>query len=282
MNKSTKSKVKTKYILWILTGVCILLITATLLNRNISNSIRNIASYAVTPVQKGINSIGLWFTSKTDQLKELDQVMNENEELKQKLEELNEENVRLVQDKDELNRLRELFELDNTYSSYEKTGARIIAKENGNWFTSFRIDKGKNSGFSVDMNVIASGGLVGIITEVGDNYSIVKSIIDDGYNVGGKSASTSDLCIVEGDLKLMEQSLLRISNISKNALVKEGDMILTSPTSDKYLPGILVGYVTELKDDANDLTRSGYLMPVVDFEHLEEVLVIKQLKNTAE
>jgi len=282
MKKPIDFKIKTKYVLWSLTGICVILIALSLLNPSINSGIKNAVSYVITPVQKGINSMGLWFTDKTDRLKELDQVMKENDELKLKIDELTEENSMLAQNKYELERLRDLLELDNAYPDYDKTAAHIIAKDNGNWFDSFTIDKGTNAGFAVDMNVIANGGLVGIITEVGTNYSKVKSIIFDGYNVSGKSASSSDRCIVEGDLKLIDSGLLRISNISMNSTVKVGDMILTSPISTKYLPGILIGYVTELNNDANDLTKSGYLIPVVDFEHLEEVLVIKELKKTEE
>ena len=59
-------------------------------------------------------------------------------------------------------------------------------------------------------------------------------------------------------------------------------MLLTSYISDKYLPGILIGYITNITDDGNKLTKSGYLMPVVDFSQIEEVLVITQLKETVE
>ena len=132
------------------------------------------------------------------------------------------------------------------------------------------------------MNVIADGGLVGIVTEVGDNYSKVTTIISDGINVSAKFEKTSDICIVEGDLKLIDTGVIKVSNIKKEADVETGDMLLTSYISDKYVPGILIGYITEIKDDSNNLTKSGYLTPVVDFAHLEEVLVITQLKENGQ
>ena len=63
-------------------------------------------------------------------------------------------------------------------------------------------------------------------------------------------------------------------------VVSVGDKIVTSNISDKYLPGILIGYITEINIDANNLSKSGYLKPVVDFEHLSEVLVIMQQKQS--
>ena len=55
--------------------------------------------------------------------------------------------------------------------------------------------------------------------------------------------------------------------------------MVTSNISEKYLPGILIGYISELNNDANNLTKSGQITPVVDFEHLQEVLVILERKE---
>ena len=87
--------------------------------------------------------------------------------------------------------------------------------------------------------------------------------------------------IVTGDLILMAENSIRFGQLvdSKN-LVAEGDKIVTSNISDKYLPNILIGYINKINMDSNNLTKSGYLTPAVDFEHLEEVLVITDTKQT--
>ena len=54
--------------------------------------------------------------------------------------------------------------------------------------------------------------------------------------------------------------------------------MVTSNISSKYVEGLLIGYVKEVTTDPNSLTKSGYLIPVVDFEHLQEVLVILDKK----
>ena len=78
----------------------------------------------------------------------------------------------------------------------------------------------------------------------------------------------------------MNDGVLKVFNINKNAQVTNGDMIVTSNISSKFLPGILIGYVKDIEEDANNLTKSAYLTPVVDFAHLDIVLVIKQQKFT--
>ena len=54
---------------------------------------------------------------------------------------------------------------------------------------------------------------------------------------------------------------------------------MTSQISDKYLPGLLIGYVESIRWDNNNLTKSGELTPVVDFQHLSVVLVITDQKD---
>ena len=157
----------------------------------------------------------------------------------------------------------------------------LFRSNNGsNWFSSFVIDKGENDGIKTDMNVMAGSGLVGIVTKTGPNWAEVRSIIDDASNISAMALSTSDICIVRGDLTLMKDGRIKFEKLPKSDVeIEVGEQIVTSYTSSKYVQGILIGYISEINDDANNLTRSGYLTPVVDFEHLQEVLVITQRKS---
>ena len=189
------------------------------------------------------------------------------------------ENTRLQSDSYELSRLRKLYELNQTYGQYRMTGARVIAKDTGNWFHVFRIDKGARDGIKPDMNVVGDGGLIGIVTDVGDNYATVRSIIDDVSRVSAMAIQSNDTCIVSGNLQLYANGKLKISDITDTADIKDGDAIVTSTVSSKFLPGILIGYAGDLKTDPDRLTRSGTLVPVADFETIQEVLVILDLKS---
>ena len=282
LKKHTKHTIPAKYILTFLSCGCALLIIVSFISEPFGNTIKNSAAQIVVPVQKGMNHVGLWLADKSDTIKEYAKLQDENKELKQKLADIQSQNSILIQQQSELEKLRELYQLDDIYSDYPKVAARVISMQPDNWFSEFTIDKGSEDGIEVDMNVLADAGLVGRVTYVGKNYSKVTTIINDNSNVSAKSASTSDNCIVSGDLELMNEGYIRVSGISKDAGIKDGDMLLTSYISDKYLPGILIGYITNITDDGNKLTKSGYLMPVVDFSQIEEVLVITQLKETVE
>lgn len=280
MKRKTRFSLPSKYVLLIVTFICAAAVIITYTTNSSAGPLKFISGYTLVPIQNGINDIGLWFSDKADSLKKLKSVMEENEELKAQVAELSMENNMLQQDKYELDRLRELYGLDQKYPSYKKVAARITGKDPGNWFSTFIIDKGSNDGLAADMNVIAGSGLVGIITEVGPNWSSVRSIIDDSSNVSAMVLSTSDTCIVAGDLLLMGEGQIRFRQLSDRAgAVAVGDKIVTSHISSKFLQGILIGYVSEITTDANNITKSGKITPVVDFQHLQEVLVITDLKE---
>ncbi|HKM33253.1 MAG TPA: rod shape-determining protein MreC [Lachnospiraceae bacterium] len=242
-----------------------------------------VAGYVIIPFQRGISDVGGWLSKRSEELIQIRSLIEENENLKTQVDELTIENIQLQQDKYELNSLQSLYKLDQQYSDYEKVGARIIARDSGNWYHSFTIDKGYNDGLMVDMNVIADGGLVGRIISVGPNWAKVSSIISDNCNVTGKVLATGDNLTVSGDLEMMQKGMIRFSQLLDSAqAVTNGNKIVTSDISDKYLPNILIGYINELTLDANKLTKSGTLTPAVDFEHLGEVLVILKMKQTVE
>ncbi|MGN0431067.1 MAG: rod shape-determining protein MreC [Lachnospiraceae bacterium] len=284
--KGEKFTIPSKYLLFTLTVLCTLMMLLTFNTNIFSGPLNTVVGYVVVPFQKGISSVGSWLSTRSEELVQIRALLEENEELKRRISELTMENTQLQQNQYELNTLRDLYQLDGQYAEYEKTGARIIARDAGNWYHSFTIDKGEEDGIAVDMNVIAggeSGGLVGRVVSVGPNWAKVVSVISDNSNVSGQMLATGDKLIVSGDLEMMQNGEIRFSQLLDSAdVVAVGDKIVTSDISDKYLPGILIGYIGEINLDSNKLTKSGTVIPAVDFEHLDEVLVILELKQMPE
>lgn len=271
--------INTKVLIFVLTVFCVFSIILSSIFSNYSKPAKIVSGAIVVPLQDGMNGIGKWFTNKADYFNSVKKLTKKNKELESQVNELTEENSLLAQNKYELERLRDLYQLDQDYSSYEKIAANVIGKDSGNWFDIFTINKGSKDGIKKDMNVISGGGLVGIVTDVGKDYAKVRAIIDDESSVSVSFANTSDTGIVSGDLKLMGDGVMNVTEVLKDAKVTEGDMVVTSKISDKFVPGILVGYVTNIKLDSSELTQSGQIIPVVDFKHIDEVLVITQLKD---
>lgn len=282
MKRRGKSSFPSKYVLLLLTVICIMLLFAGYATGYAGEPIRTICNYVFVPMQKGLDYVGESISINSDDTKTKEQLIAENEQLQEQIDELSTQltNTRLQQS--ELDTLRELYDLDQTYADYKTTGAHVIGKGTSNWFNTFTIDKGSKDGIKVDMNVIAGSGLVGIVTDVGKNYAVVRAIIDDTSNVSGMILSNNDNCIVSGNLKSMtESNMITFSNLEDSEdKVSTGDSVVTSNISDKYLSGLLIGYVTDITEDNNNLTKSGEITPVVDFKHLQDVLVITQLKET--
>ena len=281
--KGERFTLPSKYLLLFLTILCTGMMLVTFGTDVFNRPLNTAVGYVIVPFQQGISKTGIWLTSRSEELVQIRTLLEENARLREEIAALTEENTILQQDKYELNRMRELVALDEQYGEYDKVGARIIARDFGNWYSSFIIDKGTEDGLAVDMNVIAGGGLVGRVTSVGPNWSRVTSIISDNSNVSGMTLSTEDNLMVRGDLQLMADNCITFSQLvdSQNKVV-EGDKVVTSDISDKFLPNILIGYINTIDKDPNNLTKSGLITPAVDFEHLSEVLVITDLKQTVE
>ena len=283
--RNTKKKqIETKHMLLILSITCVVGIFAGLIFNIKGGPLNTIAGYIFVPMQQGINNTGAWIFDFANDFRTLSDVLEENKELKAKIEELEKQISDNKQDQYELENLRELFELDEKYPDYEKVAASVIAKNSGNWFSTFTINRGSKDGIEVGMNVLAGSGLVGIVVDVGENYAKVRSIIDDSSNVSAMVATTGDNFNVSGNLQSMnESSVIHFSGLKdeKNQ-AKVGDPVITSYVSDRYQQGILIGYIASIEKNSNNLTKTGTITPVVDFEHLEEVLVITKIKETGQ
>ena len=279
MKKKNQMSHTNRYILLGLSIFCVLMMVLSSFSDKVGGPFKTVANVTVIPLQQGMNQIGGWMGDMKDNFSTMKQLKSENKKLREQVDALTTENNYLQEERYEFERLQELYKLDQNYAEYEKTAAHVIGKDAGNWFGTFTIDKGSKDGIEVNMNVLAGSGLVGIVTDVGPTWAKVRSIIDDSSNISAMAISTSDTCIVSGDMALMGTGQIAFSQMENNDnVVAVGDQIVTSYISDKYLQGILIGSVSEVYVDSNNLTRSGYITPAVDFKNIQEVLVITTTK----
>ena len=238
-----------KMLLIFLTALCVLLLSVSVIFKEVTKPFGNIVATVVIPMQDGINSVGVWVSDRFTSRKTMEE-------------------------------LQELFALQQEYASYKTVGARVISNGSGNWYENFIINKGSSDGITENMNVLADNGLVGIVTDVGRNYAKVQSIISDGSSVSAMSTTSSDNCVVQGNSETMNRDgNIDVAYISKDATMKAGDELVTSNISSRYLPGLRIGTVSDITMDSSNLTQSAKVTPVVDFQHIDEVLVITQLKK---
>lgn len=280
--RSKKKRLSSKHVLMILSGICVVAIFVSLVFNISGGPLNTVAGYVFVPMQRGINKAGSYLSGKANDFKTLGVVLKENKELQKQVDELTEQLNHSKLEQYELDNYRELLDLDDKYAEYDKVAANVIAMDGTNWFTIFTIDKGSKQGIKKGMNVIAGSGLVGIVTDVGPNFAKVRSIIDDSSNVSSMVLTTKDNFNVSGSLMTMNKDkLLPFTELrDEDDKVKVGDPVVTSHVSDQYQEGILIGYINTVEANPNNLTKSGTITPVVDFQHLREVLIITEIKDT--
>ena len=262
--KNLKKKVririhlKSKHLLVIMTIFCASCIVATFASGVTTVPLQEAAGIIIVPFENSINHISSVFSGISDRMKDKEEILAENKKLQSQVDSLTEQNNKLIQDQTELVRLEQLYDLDQQYTEYPKVAARIISKDPGNWYDTFMINKGTSDGIRIDNNVIAGKGLVGIVTEVGAHWATVRSIIDDSSNV-----------------ELIDEGKLSFSQLyDQDNKVTVGERIVTSNISEKYVEGLFIGYISEISQDSNNLTKNGTIVTPVDFAHLKDVLVI--------
>ena len=279
--KNLKKKVhfrinlKSKHLLVIMSIFCVSCIAATFSSGVTTAPLQDAAGILIVPFENSINRISSVLKGMQDRMRDKEEILSENENLKAQIDSLTEQNNKLIQDQTEYVRLQQMYNLDQQYTEYPKIAAEIISKDPGNWYDTFMINRGSADGIRVDNNVLADKGLVGIVTEVGTHWATVRSIIDDSSNVSAMTVSTQDNCVVEGDLELIDEGKLSFSQLyDQNNKVTVGERIVTSNISEKYVEGLFIGYVSEVEQNSNNLTKTGTIVTPVDFQHLKNVLVI--------
>lgn len=278
MDFHDKKVIPPKYIYLFMAFICFVLLFFSVIFESRFSPLKAVTSAVITPMQSGVNEVGSSIYNSVSNQKEKNALIEENKKLTEQLAEYSAQIKVYEQENYELKRLQELLNLKEQYVDYNTIGARVIATDSTNWFYTFVIDKGSEDGVKVGCNILAGNGLAGIVTEAGSNYAKVRSIIDDNSNVSANISGTETLCTVSGDLSLMKEGYINVGYINKMDTIEEGAELVTSHVSDKFLPGLLIGYITDVQMDANNLTKSAKCIPVVDFNNLQEVLVILDLK----
>ncbi|MHC1747558.1 MAG: rod shape-determining protein MreC [Cellulosilyticaceae bacterium] len=273
MKLANKIKIKKKHLITV--GVIVIgITTAIIVGKNYNMGLLSVAVDTVTyPFEKSINFVSGKLGNVSKYFANVKGLALESEKLKEDNDRLLYENTILQQYKAENEQLKGLLEISQRYSDYPSKGANIISNESSNWYKEFSIDKGSKDGLKINDVILASGGLVGHVTNVQPLSSTVIGIIDDRSSVPAKVVRTGDVGIVRGDIELMNKGMVKLELDIESEVVK-GDQIITSHLSEIYPTGVPIGIVEEVTTGKNGLIQYAYIKPFVDFKHLEDVLVV--------
>lgn len=238
-------------------------------------------NYVLYPFEKGIYLVTDTISGICERFQKVNELIVENEALKEEVVELRAKQELADRISDDLERLRSALDMKEVYADYEGIGANVIARDYGNWNKVYRIDVGTNKNVKDKSVVLADGGLVGHVEEPDNTSSKVITLIDSRSYVSVEVSRTGDVGMLRGDIELANDGLCLLE-INGEAEIVKNDQIITSYLSDVYPPGILVGKVEEVQVNSNDLVTYAWIRPVVDFDHLKQVLVINSKEEQEE
>lgn len=265
---------KYKRSIFILIVIALIATIAITQNNRSPVFINNIVSYITAPFQKIFVGLEDWAFGKINNIKNRDEMAMENDTLKEENELLKIKLNRLEMIEKENEAYKALLELSGKYPELNVIGAEVIGYNSNNWSRTFIIDKGTKHGLKENMVVLSGGGLCGKITKTFYNSSLVTPIIDDSVSVGAETKRWGNTGFIRGDIKLSEQGLVLMNNIDIEAEILVNDEIVTSNLGEIYPPGIVIGHVTEVKEDGIDSAKYAYVKPVAQFSNLKTVLVV--------
>ena len=235
----------------------------------------NVLGVLSTPFRSGIAAVADWVEDRYDYAFRYDELQAENAALRERVAEL-EEAAREGQDAlRENERLEELLGLAEERPELRFEDAQVTQRTTSNWESNLTIDKGAGDGVAVDDCVIDQyGNLVGVVEQVGSNWSLVATVLDPDVELGGRVARTDDDAVLEGDFALMLEGLLKLSYLPENTQLVSGDQVVTSGLGEVYPAGLVVGSVTGLFTEADGLNRYAQVRPAADIAGVRYVYVI--------
>lgn len=241
-----------------------------------ANPLSNALGVITTPIRNGVNSFVGWAEGVYNYSFRYDELQAENDRLRQQIAKLEEQARQGSADSKENERLRELLGLREKRRDFEFESATITARSSSNWASTLILSKGAGQGVEHgDCVVDAAGNLVGVIDEVGANYSVMITVVDANLEMGGILARTDSAAILEGDFTLMSEGRLKLTYLPENTELITGDLVLTSGKGGAYPAGLVVGTIESLHTDASGMTRYAVLTPQTDLASLIEVFIIK-------
>ncbi len=265
-------------LLILIAAILLALVTAvvSMLLGGVANPFANVIGVITTPVRNGINAVTGWVEEKYTDAFELEQIKEENQELKRRVAELEAKEREYEEAIQENERLYNLLELTPKNRSFDKEAAMVTARSTSNWESTLTLSKGSGQGIAVDDCVVDEyWNLVGVVAEVGENWCTVRTLIDAGTQMGGQLVRTGGSAILEGELALMGEGKLKLTFLPENTQLISGDLVSTSGLGGVYPSGIVAGHVEEVRTDVSGMTDYAVIVPETDLSSLKQVFVIK-------
>lgn len=237
---------------------------------------QNVTGIVKAPMQKVLSSTVNWFDSIYGYLYEYDSLLAENESLRTQLAEAQQSARDGIAASEENTRLRELLNLREKHADYVMESCKVVLWSTSNWSSSFTISKGRSSGIEEGDPVVTEyGAVVGQVTELGETWATVSTLIDVDMSVGGFAGDTGTSGLVIGEYALMKKKTAKLTYLADGAQIFVGDEVLTSGSGGAFPAGLVIGTITAVQSEAGGQIEYGIISPQCEFDSLVQVFVIK-------
>ncbi|MBO5129313.1 MAG: rod shape-determining protein MreC [Oscillospiraceae bacterium] len=235
---------------------------------------------ALAPFRAGANAL----TSSAEQfysyMFRYETLAAENEALKAQIAEMEDTARRADATARDNERLRQQMGLLSYNEDYVTTDAYIISWSATDWTSTFTINRGSNVGIAENMCVItANGEVVGLVTEAGPNYAVVKTVLDSTLEISATIASSGYNGMVSGGYEEGRKDLLRMDYLDSSAIIRNNDQVVTSG-STIYPKGLILGHVVDAGFGDTGVAKYAVLDPAAEIGSLEQVFIITQFGST--
>ena len=233
------------------------------------------AGDALNPLQRIAYTVNSGAKDFVDFFLNFSEVKEENKEITKENKDLQSELTEKSDLEAENDRLRALLDFKEQRDNYNYIATNIIGISGGGIIDGYTVDKGQNDGIEKGMVVIAANGLVGKVSTVESNWSIVQAIINENIKVGVMVESTRENTgILAGYKDNSNNNLVKVSNLPIDSTIKVGDKIITSGVGLLYPKEIQVGEVLSVEEDRVSVMKTAIVKPTVDFNKLEELFIV--------
>lgn len=230
----------------------------------------------LTPLRSGAYALTSQAQNLYNYIYEFDSLKVENQKLKEQLAQWQEDARKADAYERENQRLRELLKLKEANPDYALVDAYVICRSSTDWTSTVTIDRGTSSGIAVGMCAVTSNGeVVGLVTEAGSNYAVVKTVLDSSLEVSASIASSGYSGIVSGSYISGHSNMLRMDYLSSTAVIRNRDQVVTSG-STYYPRNLILGYVVDAGFDDVGVAKYAILEPAADIANVEQVFIITE------
>ncbi len=238
--------------------------------------IQNATGVLKSPIQKVLSSTVNWLDNIYGYLYDYNSLMAENESLRAQLADAQQSARDGIEASEENKRLRELLKLREKNTSYEMESSKVVLWSSSNWASAFTISKGASSGIELGDPVVTEyGAVVGQITELGETWATVSTLIDVDMSVGAFVGATGSSGMVVGEFAQMKNKTAKLTFLADGAQIFVGDEVLTSGSGGAFPAGLVIGTITNVQTEAGGQIEYGIVEPQCDLDSLVQVFIIK-------